>query len=100
MRSPSLSLIPLVLSPEVRQSLLQSLLRGHKVSPVLAFEDLHWGDAAVEAVIFAADEAEAWAEQERRERRIDPLLSTLSRCVGRTARGRQCLVMGPCAQHS
>lgn len=67
MRSPSLSLIPLVLSPEVRQALLSSLLRGHKVSPLLVFEDLSWGDAAVEAVVFAADEREAWAEQEQRE---------------------------------
>jgi hypothetical protein len=56
MRSPSLSLIPLVLSPEVRQALLQSLLRGHKPSPV-AFDDLSWGDAAVERIIFLADEA-------------------------------------------
>jgi hypothetical protein len=67
MRSPALSLIPLVLSPEVRQALLQSLLRGHKPSPVAVFDDLSWGDAAVERIVFLADEREAWAEQEARE---------------------------------
>jgi hypothetical protein len=67
MRSPSLSLIPLVLSPEVRQSLLQSVLRGRKPSPLAVFDDLSWGDEAVERIVFLADEAEAWAEQEQRE---------------------------------
>jgi hypothetical protein len=67
MRSLSPSLIPFVLSPEIRREIRSSILRGRRVSPMVAFADLSWADAAVERIIFLADEAEAWAEQEQRE---------------------------------
>jgi hypothetical protein len=63
-----LPLIPLGLSPEVRSEIARRSLGSDRlVSPMVAFADLSWADAAVERIIFLADEAEAWAEQEQRE---------------------------------